>query len=60
MIRAAILFFVFALLAFALGAIGIAGISMDIGKMLLVFLLVFAFASFLASIFTGKKPQLLP
>jgi len=60
MIRAAIGFFVLALVAILLGANGIAGLSMEIGKILLVVFLALAVISFLASIFSGKKPRLLP
>lgn len=60
MIRAAISFFILALIAFLLGANGIAGLSMEIGKILVVVFLVLAGLSFLGSIFTGRKPKQLP
>lgn len=60
MVRAAIAFFVLALVAYLLGANGIAGISIEIGKILLVVFLVLAAISFLASLFSGRKRQLLP
>lgn len=60
MVRAAILFFVLALVAIAFGASGIAGVSMEIGKILLVVFLILAAISFLGSIATGKKTTLLP
>lgn len=60
MIRAAIAFFVLALVALLLGANGIAGMSMDIGKLLLVVFLVLAVVSFIVSIVTGRNPKQLP
>lgn len=58
MIRAAIAFFILAIIAFFLGANGIAGISMEIGRVLLFVFLVLAVISFVGSIATGKKPRL--
>ncbi|MBK9322847.1 MAG: DUF1328 domain-containing protein [Bdellovibrionaceae bacterium] len=55
MVRAAIGFFILALIAFALGAGGIAGFSMEIGRILLVVFLVFAVVSFMGSLVTGRK-----
>lgn len=60
MVRAAISFFILALVAYVLGANGIAGLSVEIGKTLLVVFLVLAVISFLAYLFTGKKNGLLP
>jgi uncharacterized membrane protein YtjA (UPF0391 family) len=59
MLRAAIAFFVLGLLSMLLGAYGVAGLSIDIGKMLLAIFLVFAVISFIASLVTGKKTNLL-
>ncbi|MGZ3690045.1 MAG: DUF1328 domain-containing protein [Pseudobdellovibrio sp.] len=58
MIRAAITFFILALVAAIFGAYGIAGVSMEIGKVLLGVFLILAIISFIAAITTGKKPQL--
>lgn len=58
MVRAAIGFFILALLAIVLGANGIAGLSMEIGKILLVVFLVLSIISYLAYVVTGKKTQL--
>jgi uncharacterized membrane protein YtjA (UPF0391 family) len=58
MIRAAIAFFILALVAFLLGANGVAGLSMEVGKILLIVFLAFAVISFLISIITGKKPHI--
>jgi len=60
MLRAAILFFVIALVAFALGAGGIAGISMEIGRTLLIVFLILAVISFIGSLLTGKKSKQIP
>ena len=60
MIRAAISFFVLALVAFIFGANGIAGLSMEIGRVLLAVFLVLAAISFIAAMITGRKPQQLP
>lgn len=54
MVRAAIGFFVLALVAILLGASGVAGVSMDIAKTLLVVFLVLAVLSFVASLITGR------
>lgn len=54
MVRAAIGFFVLAIVAILLGASGVAGISMDIGKTLLVVFLILAVLSFVGSLITGR------
>jgi uncharacterized membrane protein YtjA (UPF0391 family) len=58
MLRAAIAFFILGLLAVALGATGIAGLSIEIGKTLLYVFLVLAIISFVVSLVTGKKTNL--
>lgn len=60
MLRAAIVFFVIALLAIIFGATGFAGVSMEIGKMLLGVFLVLAVISFIFSLVSGRKPPLAP
>ncbi len=55
MFRAAVAFFLLAILAFVFGAYGIAGLSIDIGRMLLVIFLVLSVISFLVSMVTGGK-----
>jgi uncharacterized membrane protein YtjA (UPF0391 family) len=60
MVRAAISFFILGIIAFLLGANNIAGLSVDIGKMLLVVFLVLAALSFLVSAITGRGPKQLP
>ncbi len=57
MIRASISFFILGLVALLLGATGIAGLSVEIGKILLIVFLSLAIISFLASLVTGKKPN---
>jgi uncharacterized membrane protein YtjA (UPF0391 family) len=55
MLRAAIAFFVLGLIAILLGASGVAGLSMEIGRLLLWVFLVLAVISFVASLVTGKR-----
>lgn len=54
MVRAAIAFFVLALVAFIFGANGIAGISMDMGKILLGVFLVISVISIIVALVSGK------
>ena len=58
MLKAAIIFFVLALISILLGAYGIAGLSMEIGKILLTVFLMLALISFVVSLVTGKKQTL--
>lgn len=60
MIRAAIGFFIIALAAYFLGATGVGGLSMEIGKMLLVAFMILAGISFVGALITGKSPTHLP
>lgn len=61
MLRAAIGFFVLALVAMVLGATGIAGLSASIGSTLLYVFLVLAVISFIISLMSGRKgPPTLP
>ena len=46
MLRAAIAFFILAIVAFVLGANGVADLSMEIGRILLIVFLVLAVISF--------------
>ncbi len=55
MLRAAIAFFVLGLVAILLGANGVGGLSVDIGKMLLFVFLILSVISFIASLVVGKK-----
>jgi uncharacterized membrane protein YtjA (UPF0391 family) len=58
MIRAALAFFVIGLIAFALGANGIAGVSVEAGKVVLFVFLALSVISFLFSFFTGKRTEI--
>lgn len=60
MVRAAIAFFIIALIAFIFGATGIAGVSMEIGRVLLFVFLILAAISFVISLLSGRKPTQLP
>ena len=60
MLRASLLFFVLALVAIILGAGGVAGVSMEIGKTLLFVFLILAAISFIAGVLRGRDPKLLP
>jgi uncharacterized membrane protein YtjA (UPF0391 family) len=60
MLRAAVVFFVLALVAMIFGATGFAGITMDIGQMLLGVFLVLAAISFIASLVSGRSTKTLP
>ncbi len=55
MLRAAILFFIIALIAVALGMGNVAGISVELGKTLLYVFLALAVISFLVSLATGRN-----
>lgn len=55
MLKAALGFFVLALLAMVLGASGVAGVSMEIGKLLLTVFLILAVISFVAGIVSGGR-----
>lgn len=54
MLKASICFFIMGLLSFLLGAGGAAGVSMEVGKVLLVVFLVFSLISFVGGITAGK------
>jgi uncharacterized membrane protein YtjA (UPF0391 family) len=60
MVRAAIGFFVIALVAYFLGASGVGGLSMEIGRMLLIVFLILAAVSFVGSLITGRSSTRLP
>jgi uncharacterized membrane protein YtjA (UPF0391 family) len=57
MLRAALGFFVLALIAIVFGATGVAGVSMEIGRALLVVFLILAVISFVAGIVSGRGPR---
>jgi uncharacterized membrane protein YtjA (UPF0391 family) len=60
MLRTAIGFFLLALLAYVLGANGVAGVSMEIGRLLLWVFLILAVVSGVAYLVTGRSPRNLP
>lgn len=55
MLRAAITFFVIGLIAMFLGMNNIAGISMDLGKLLLFVFLALAVISFVVALVSGRR-----
>lgn len=55
MLRAAIIFFIIAIVAMILGQGNVAGISADIGKLLLYVFLALAVISLVAGLLTGKR-----
>lgn len=55
MLRAAIVFFVVGLVALFLGLYGIAGFSLEVGRLLLVVFLALGVLSIIAGIITGRK-----
>lgn len=57
MIRAAIVFFVLAIIAILFGAYGIAGVSVEIGKTLLMIFLALSVLSIVGSLLGNNKRQ---
>lgn len=57
MLRAAIAFFVLALLAYVFGANGVAGMSLEIGRLLLWVFLAFAVISGVIYLISGRTPK---
>jgi uncharacterized membrane protein YtjA (UPF0391 family) len=53
MLRAAIIFFVLGLVAMLFGAYGIAGVSIEVGKVLLMVFIVLAILSFVVGLVRG-------
>jgi uncharacterized membrane protein YtjA (UPF0391 family) len=60
MLRASIAFFVLALVAMLLGANGIAGLSVEVGRLLLFVFLALAVISGIISLVGGRSPRNLP
>jgi uncharacterized membrane protein YtjA (UPF0391 family) len=58
MVRAAIAFFILGLVSMLLGANGVAGLSVEVGKLLLTVFVVLAVISFVVSLVSGKKTNL--
>lgn len=57
MLRAAIMFFLMGLLTFLFGLYGIAGVTIDAGKLLFLVFVIFSALSFVAAITTGKTEK---
>lgn len=57
MFRAAIGFFIFGIFAMLLGANGIAGLSMEIGRTVLFVFIALAVISLLGGLITGRRPK---
>jgi len=55
MLRSAIIFFVIGLIAFFFGMNNIGGISIDLGKLLLLVFVALAIVSFLVSMVSGRR-----
>jgi uncharacterized membrane protein YtjA (UPF0391 family) len=60
MLRAALGFFVVAIVAMLLGAGDVAGISMEMGRMLLFVFLALAVVSLIVGLIQGRTPKQLP
>ena len=58
MLRAALAFFILALVAMIFGASGIAGISVEAGRLLLGVFLLLAIVSFVINLVTGKRSSI--
>ena len=57
MLQAAIAFFVLGLLAIIMGATNFAGVSMEIGKTLLIVFLILAAVSFVINLVSGRSSK---
>jgi uncharacterized membrane protein YtjA (UPF0391 family) len=60
MLRAAITFFIIGLVAMIFGAYGIAGLSVEVGKVLLMVFVVLAILSFVVGLIRGGGGKRLP
>ena len=58
MLRAAIVFFVIALISYIFGMYNFAGVSIDIGRTLLSVFLILAVISFMVSLISGRRAHL--
>jgi uncharacterized membrane protein YtjA (UPF0391 family) len=58
MLRASVIFFVMGLLVYIFGALGYLGVSMEIGKLLLLTFLIFSFISFIGGVTTDRSHNL--
>ncbi len=57
MIRAAILFFVLALVALLFGLNGVAGLSMEIGKIIVLVFIAISALTFIAALAATRSPK---
>lgn len=57
MLRAAVIFFVLGLVAIALGAYNFAGLSIEVGKIILIAFFALALISYIASLLTGGSAK---
>jgi len=57
MLRVAIAFFVFAILAYILGATGVGGMSLEVGRFFLVLFLVFSVVGVAIGLIGGDRPK---
>lgn len=57
MLRAALIFFILAIFALLLGANGVAGVSLEVGKMLLYVFLILAVVSVVVGLVSGRSPK---
>ncbi len=60
MLRSAIVFFVLGLIAMLFGAYGIAGVSIEVGKVLLMVFIVLAILSFVVGLIRGGNGKHIP
>lgn len=60
MLRAALLFFVLGLVAMLLGATGFAGLSIEIGRLVLYVFLALTVISLVVGLISGRSPKSLP
>ena len=60
MLKTALIFFVLALVAMLFGSTNFAGISMEMGRTLLLVFLVLSVISFVVGMVTGKSPRQIP
>ncbi|MGE4233374.1 MAG: DUF1328 domain-containing protein [Bacteriovoracia bacterium] len=60
MLRASIFFFIIGLVAYFIGANNIAGLSVEIGRVMLKIFVVLAAVSLALSFITGRRPKISP
>lgn len=60
MLRAAVIFLVLAVVAYIFGAGGVAGLSMEAARLLIIAFVVLAAISGLVSLISGRRPPQIP